>query len=119
MGPDELQVTVSKDQIKDAPNIEQHGDELSQSDESALYTAYRETWEEIGVDLAEREFVQVGRLDEREITTSLGKRLLMILSPFGVFSLNCYWSVGGMAKLNATKSSCRRRLLRQHLSFKR
>lgn len=53
------------------------------SDESALYTALRETWEEIGVDLAEREFVQVGRLDEREITTSLGKRLLMILSPFG------------------------------------
>lgn len=53
------------------------------SDESALYTAYRETWEEIGVDLAEREFIQVGRLDEREITTSLGKRLLMILSPFG------------------------------------
>ena len=35
------------------------------------------------MDLAEREFVQVGRLDEREITTSLGKRLLMILSPFG------------------------------------
>lgn len=55
------------------------------SDESALYTALRETWEEIGVDLAEREFVQVGRLDEREITTSLGKRLLMILSPFGEF----------------------------------
>ena len=53
------------------------------SDESALYTALRETWEEIGVDLAERDFVQVGRLDEREITTSLGKRLLMILSPFG------------------------------------
>jgi len=53
------------------------------SDESALYTAFRESWEEIGVDLAEREFLQVGRLDEREITTSLGKRLLMILSPFG------------------------------------
>jgi len=53
------------------------------NDESALYTALRETWEEIGIDLAEREFVQVGRLDEREITTSLGKRLLMILSPFG------------------------------------
>ena len=48
-----------------------------------MFTAYRETWEEIGVDLAEKEFVQVGRLDEREITTSLGKRLLMILSPFG------------------------------------
>lgn len=53
------------------------------SDETALYTALRETWEEIGIDLAESDFVQVGRLDEREITTSLGKRLLMILSPFG------------------------------------
>ena len=53
------------------------------SDESAVYTALRETWEEIGIDLAEKEFVQVGRLDDREITTSLGKRLLMILSPFG------------------------------------
>jgi hypothetical protein len=40
----------------------------------------------VGIDLAEREFVQVGRLDEREITTSLGKRLLMILSPFGMSS---------------------------------
>lgn len=59
------------------------GGRHEQTDESALYTAYRETWEEVGVDLAEREFVQVGRLDEREITTSLGKRLLMILSPFG------------------------------------
>lgn len=38
------------------------------------------------MDLAEKEFVQVGRLDEREITTSLGKRLLMILSPFGMLT---------------------------------
>ncbi|KAL7418899.1 hypothetical protein Q5752_006583 [Cryptotrichosporon argae] len=51
-------------------------------DKSPAYTALRETWEEVGVDLADREFVEVGRLDEREITTSLGKRLLMILSPF-------------------------------------
>jgi 8-oxo-dGTP pyrophosphatase MutT (NUDIX family) len=62
------------------------GGRHEQSDESALYTAFRETWEEVGIDLAEREFVQVGRLDEREITTSLGKRLLMILSPFGMSS---------------------------------
>lgn len=55
------------------------------SDDSAVYTALRETWEEIGIDLAESNFAQVGRLDEREITTSLGKRLLMILSPFGMF----------------------------------
>ena len=37
VGPDDLQVTVSKERVESAPNIEQHGDELSQSDESALY----------------------------------------------------------------------------------
>src|ERR1700722_5734985 len=37
VGPDDLQVTVTKEQVKAAPNIEQHGDELSQADESALY----------------------------------------------------------------------------------
>ncbi len=37
VGPDDLQVSVTKDQIRSAPNIEQHGDELSQADESALY----------------------------------------------------------------------------------
>lgn len=60
------------------------------SDESSVYTALRETWEEVGIDLAESDFVQVGRLDEREITTSLGKRLLMILSPFGKFRVPCF-----------------------------
>jgi sporulation protein YlmC with PRC-barrel domain len=29
IGPDELQVTVTREQIKSAPNIEQHGEELS------------------------------------------------------------------------------------------
>lgn len=42
----------------------------------------RQTWEEIGVDLAESCYTCVGQLDDREITTSLGKRLLMILSPY-------------------------------------
>lgn len=42
----------------------------------------RQTWEEIGLDLAEKHFLCVGQLDDREITTSLGKRLLMVLSPF-------------------------------------
>src|SRR3984957_16376383 len=37
VGPDDLQVPVTKDQVKSAPDIEQHGDELSQDDESALY----------------------------------------------------------------------------------
>jgi uncharacterized protein YrrD len=40
VGPDDLQVAVSKEQVKEAPNIEQHGDELSQSDESVLYHHY-------------------------------------------------------------------------------
>jgi sporulation protein YlmC with PRC-barrel domain len=37
VGPDELQVAVSKELVKTAPNIEQHGEELSQAGESALY----------------------------------------------------------------------------------
>ena len=40
VGPDGLRVPVTRDQIKAAPNIEQHGDELSQADESALYHHY-------------------------------------------------------------------------------
>ena len=40
VGPDELQVAVTREQIKAAPNIEQHGEELSQADESALYHHY-------------------------------------------------------------------------------
>ena len=40
VGPDELQVAVSKEQVKSAPNIEQHGEELSQADESVLYHHY-------------------------------------------------------------------------------
>jgi len=37
VGPDELQVAISKQLVKTAPNIEQHGEELSQAGESALY----------------------------------------------------------------------------------
>jgi 8-oxo-dGTP pyrophosphatase MutT (NUDIX family) len=49
----------------------------------SFHIAMRQTWEEIGLDLAESNYTCVGQLDDREITTSLGKRLLMILSPFG------------------------------------
>ncbi|KAF8592048.1 hypothetical protein K439DRAFT_1626547 [Ramaria rubella] len=58
------------------------GGRMEEGDEGGLYTAMRQTWEEIGLDLAERDYICVGQLDDREITTSLGKRLLMILSPF-------------------------------------
>ena len=40
VGPDDLQATVTKEQVKSAPNIELHGEELSQPDESALYHHY-------------------------------------------------------------------------------
>jgi uncharacterized protein YrrD len=37
VGPDALQVAVGKAQVESAPNIELHGEELSQADESTLY----------------------------------------------------------------------------------
>ena len=43
VGPDDLQVAVTKEQVESAPNIEQHGEELSQADESALYHHYDST----------------------------------------------------------------------------
>ncbi|KAI0374518.1 hypothetical protein BV20DRAFT_1033324 [Pilatotrama ljubarskyi] len=58
------------------------GGKTEEGDEGGLYTAMRQTWEEIGLDLAEQSYTPIGQLDDREITTSLGKRLLMILSPF-------------------------------------
>ena len=40
IGPDNVQVPVSKQQVKSAPSIPLQGGELSQSDESALYHHY-------------------------------------------------------------------------------
>src|ERR1700722_13523117 len=37
VGPDDLQVAVTKEQVESAPNIELQGEELSQADESALH----------------------------------------------------------------------------------
>src|SRR5580693_573437 len=37
VGPDDLQVMVTKEQVRSAPDIEMHGEELSQADESTLY----------------------------------------------------------------------------------
>lgn len=41
IGPDALQVSASKADVKDAPNLELQGDELSQADESTLYHYYQ------------------------------------------------------------------------------
>lgn len=40
IGPDDLQVAVSKEQVRDAPNIGSEAGELSQQDESNLYHHY-------------------------------------------------------------------------------
>jgi sporulation protein YlmC with PRC-barrel domain len=40
IGPDNLEIPVTAEQVKNAPNIALHGGELSQSDESALYHHY-------------------------------------------------------------------------------
>ena len=40
IGPDNLQLPVTAEQVKNAPNIALQGGELSQSDESALYHHY-------------------------------------------------------------------------------
>ena len=37
IGPDDLQVATTKEKIRSAPEIEMHGEELSQADESTLY----------------------------------------------------------------------------------
>ena len=41
IGPNNLQIPVTKEQVKHAPNIELQGGELSQADESALYHHYQ------------------------------------------------------------------------------
>jgi sporulation protein YlmC with PRC-barrel domain len=41
IGPDDLQVTVSKEAVRGAPNIDLEGEELSQTDEATLYHHYQ------------------------------------------------------------------------------
>lgn len=37
VGPDDLQATITRERVRSAPDIEIHGGELSQADESTLY----------------------------------------------------------------------------------
>ena len=41
VGPDALQVPVSKEQVESAINIEMHGEELTQTGESSLYHHFK------------------------------------------------------------------------------
>ncbi len=54
IGPDDLQVTVTKDQVKSAPEIEMHGEELSQADESTLYDHFEMNYTPINTESGRR-----------------------------------------------------------------
>jgi hypothetical protein len=41
LGPNDLQVSASRAEVKGAPTLELEGDELSQADESTLYHYYQ------------------------------------------------------------------------------
>ena len=44
VGPDYLQVTAAKEQVRSAPDIELRGEELSQADESTLYHHFEQNY---------------------------------------------------------------------------
>src|ERR1700690_1751886 len=50
IGPGDLQVSVTKDQVRSAPDIAMHGEELSQADESALYHHFELNYTPIGTE---------------------------------------------------------------------
>lgn len=54
VGPDDLQVAVTKEQVRTAPDIEMHGDELSQADESTLYHHFELNYTPISTESGRR-----------------------------------------------------------------
>ena len=54
IGPDDLRVAVTKGQVKSAPHIEMHGEELSQADESKLYHHFEMNYTPISTESGRR-----------------------------------------------------------------
>jgi uncharacterized protein YrrD len=54
IGPDDLQVAVTKDQVRTAPDLELHGEELSQADESTLYHHFEMNYTPIDTESGRR-----------------------------------------------------------------
>jgi uncharacterized protein YrrD len=54
IGPDELQVTTTKEQVRSAPEIEMHGEELSQADESTLYHHFEQNYTPVSTESGRR-----------------------------------------------------------------
>jgi sporulation protein YlmC with PRC-barrel domain len=54
IGPDYLQVQVTKERVRTAPDIEMHGEELSQADESTLYHHFEMNYTPIDTESGRR-----------------------------------------------------------------
>jgi hypothetical protein len=54
VGPDDLQVSATKEQVRSAPDIEMHGEELSQADESTLYHHFELNYTPISTESGRR-----------------------------------------------------------------
>ena len=54
VGPDFLQVATTKEKVRSAPDLERHGDELSQADESALYHHFEQNYTPIDTESGRR-----------------------------------------------------------------
>jgi len=54
ISPEELQVAVTKEQVRSAPDIEMHGEELSQADESTLYHHFEMNYTPINTESGRR-----------------------------------------------------------------
>jgi len=54
VSPQSLQVTVTKEQVRSAPDIELKGDELSQADESRLYHHFEQNYTPINTESGRR-----------------------------------------------------------------
>ena len=54
IGPDDLQVSVTKERVRTAPDIDMHGEELSQADESKLYHHFEMNYMPISTESGRR-----------------------------------------------------------------
>jgi len=54
IGPDDLQVSVTKEQVKTGPDIDMHGEGLSQADESKLYHHFEMNYTPINTESGRR-----------------------------------------------------------------
>ena len=54
VGPEFLQVAATKEQVRSAPDIELHGEELSQADESTLYHHFEQNYTPINTESGRR-----------------------------------------------------------------